>query len=160
METIEIGAVMVDGETLVPLAEFQAFVKPVRHPHLTEFCMALTTIRQTDVDQAAEFPRVLSNFLGWAGGFPGWRFCSWGAYDTKPLRRDCAFWNLPDPWPWDEAINLKRLFARQRGIKECGIPAALSIAGLAPLTGIHHRGIDDIARLLPALDQGPAPRAA
>lgn len=97
METIEIGAVMVDGRTLVPLAEFQAFVKTVRHPRLTEFCMTLTTIRQTDVDQAAEFPRVLSDFLRWAGDFPGWRFCSWGTYDTKQLRRDCAPWNLPDP---------------------------------------------------------------
>lgn len=162
METIEIGAVMVDGETLVPLDEFQAFVRPVRHPRLDPFCTALTTIRQDDVDQAGTFPEVFTAFLVWAGQYPLWRFSSWGAYDVKQLRRDGAFWNLSETWSWEEAINLKRLFARQRGIKECGIPAALSIAGLSPMTGIHHRGIDDarnIARLLPLLFRDPSSAA-
>src|SRR3546814_5917522 len=37
MEIIEIGAVMVERATLRALDEFQAFVRPVRHPHLTAF---------------------------------------------------------------------------------------------------------------------------
>ena len=155
METIEIGAVMVDGRTLAPVVEYQAFVRPVRHPKLIEFCTSLTTITQADVDQATTFPEVLAQFLAWANGFPVWRFCSWGAYDTTQIRRDCAFWNLGPPWTWSESVNLKRLFARQRGnIKECGIPAALSILRMPPMTGTHQRGIDDarnIARILPSL---------
>jgi inhibitor of KinA sporulation pathway (predicted exonuclease) len=47
------------------------------------------------------------------------------------------------------------LVAKQKGnIKECGIPAALSILGLPPMVGIHHRSIDDsrnIVRILPSL---------
>lgn len=91
METIEIGAVMINGRTLWTVAEFQAFVRPVRHPKLTDFCTSLTSITQTDVDQAPTFSEVLTQFLTWANGFQGWRLCSWGAYDTKQIRRDCAF---------------------------------------------------------------------
>lgn len=155
METIEIGVVMVHGTSFAPVAEFQAFIQPVRHPKLTEFCIGLTTITQADVDQAATFQEVLIQFLDWTRGFPGWRFCSWGAYDTKQIRRDCAFWGIDPPWPWNDSVNLKRLFARQKGnIRECGIPAALSILKMPPMTGMHHRGIDDarnIARILPSL---------
>ena len=156
METIEIGAVMVDGRTLAPVSEFQSFVRPLRNPKLTEFCTTLTTIQQADIDQAATFPEVFEQFLGWANSFPEWRFCSWGAFDTKQICRDCEYWAMKPPWPWSDSVNLKRLFARQKGnIRECGIPAALSILGLPPMVGVHHRGIDDarnIARILPWMD--------
>jgi inhibitor of KinA sporulation pathway (predicted exonuclease) len=155
METIEIGAVMVDGSTLAPVAEFQAFIRPVRNTKLTEFCTCLTTITQADVDQAQTFPEILGEFLVWANKFQGWRFCSWGAYDTTQIRRDCEFWHLDPPWPWNDSVNLKRLFAKQcGGLKECGIPAALSILEFSPMTGTHHRGIDDarnISRILQSL---------
>ncbi|MEN9576703.1 MAG: hypothetical protein RL514_4558 [Verrucomicrobiota bacterium] len=57
MEIIEIGAVAVRAEDGVPLAEFQSFVRPVRHPRLTPFCTQLTSIQQTDVDGAPRSPR-------------------------------------------------------------------------------------------------------
>jgi inhibitor of KinA sporulation pathway (predicted exonuclease) len=47
METIEIGAVMVVRETLEIVDEFQTFIKPVRHPILTKFCLELTSITQS-----------------------------------------------------------------------------------------------------------------
>jgi len=37
METIEIGAVILDSHTLDIVDEYNAFVKPVRHPQLTRF---------------------------------------------------------------------------------------------------------------------------
>jgi inhibitor of KinA sporulation pathway (predicted exonuclease) len=99
METIEIGAVMVAGDTLKAAAEFQAFVRPVRNLQLTAFCTGLTTITQTDVDRAETFPEILKEFLAWAGTFPDWRFCFWGAFDTKQIRRDCNHWGIDVPWP-------------------------------------------------------------
>jgi inhibitor of KinA sporulation pathway (predicted exonuclease) len=38
MEIIEIGAVMLNRTTWEIDSEFQQFIQPVRHPHLTEFC--------------------------------------------------------------------------------------------------------------------------
>lgn len=78
MEIIEIGAVMADHRTLQPLGEFQAFVKPVRHPRLTHFCRQLTTIEQRDVDEAESFPTVLARFVVWANDFGSYLFGSWG----------------------------------------------------------------------------------
>ena len=152
METIEIGAVMVDGATFQPVEEFQAFIRPVRHPLLTPFCTRLTTITQDQVDTAPTFPEVFSAFAAWAGKYPGCLWSSWGAFDERQLKRDSEFWGMAPPEA--EFYNFKQGFADHLRIKQCGIPAALSILRLGRMTGTHHRGIDDarnIARVLTAL---------
>jgi len=47
MEIIEIGAVIVEAQTLATADEFQSFIKPVRHPVLTQFCRSLTSITKS-----------------------------------------------------------------------------------------------------------------
>jgi len=59
METIEIGAVLVRANTLEVEAEFETFVKPVRHPVLTPFCTKLTGITQEVVSDAPAFPDAM-----------------------------------------------------------------------------------------------------
>ena len=44
METIEIGLVVIDLETLEVVDEFQRFVRPQINPVLTDFCKQLTSI--------------------------------------------------------------------------------------------------------------------
>ena len=150
METIEIGAVLVDGQTLSPIDEFQTFIRPVRHPQLTPFCQALTSIRQPMVSQAPSFEEAmedLSSFLTEQDAL----FCSWGAYDKNQLRQDAAYHGVKLPLS-SQHLNLKELFSRRLGTKRrFGMAGALRKLGL-PLVGTHHRGIDDarnIARLLP-----------
>lgn len=63
MEMIEIGAVVADARSLQPVDEFGAFVRPVRHPILTEFCTALTSITQQQVDTARNIVRLLPFIL-------------------------------------------------------------------------------------------------
>ena len=91
MEIIEFGVVAVASRSLSQNPpglksvsdEFQAFVRPKRNPKLTRFCHELTTIRQSDVDSANEFPEVLSHFSDWLCQFSGPVFCSWGDYDRS-----------------------------------------------------------------------------
>jgi 3'-5' exoribonuclease 1 len=52
METIEIGLVVIDLESLEIVDEFQRFVRPQVNPTLTDFCKKLTSIQQADVDSA------------------------------------------------------------------------------------------------------------
>ncbi|MBV1777372.1 exonuclease domain-containing protein [Burkholderiaceae bacterium DAT-1] len=151
MEIIEIGAVWADATGQV-LAEYQSFVRPVLHPTLTPFCTQLTGIQQHDVDQAATFPAVATQLQAFAMQYePSLRsWGSWGQYDCRQLARECARHGVPHPLSDFEHVNLKRLFARQRRIKEVGMARALAMTGL-PLQGTHHRGLDDarnIARLL------------
>ncbi|ODA33671.1 exonuclease [Planctopirus hydrillae] len=151
METIEIGAVMVCKRTLLSVDEFQTFVAPVRNPVLTKFCIQLTGISQSQVDEAPGFKNALHNLMNWAQSFPGFTFCSWGDYDRKQIRSDCEFHGLPFPLG-ERHINLKAEFASIRGLrKKMGVQEALHAVGLK-FIGSHHRGIDDarnIASLIP-----------
>ena len=152
MEIIEIGAVLVDGETLAPRSEFQTFVRPIRHPQLTDFCRELTSITQAEVDAAPRFPEALARLREYAYGGP-YRpiFCSWGNYDRHQFELDARFHGVKLPFGRDH-INLKQAFSDALGTrKRFGMARALRRMRI-PLVGTHHRGIDDarnIAKLLP-----------
>jgi len=153
METIEIGAVIVDATSLKVIDEFQAFVKPIVHPTLRDFCKNLTSIQQEDVDKAEIFPDVFDSFLVWADTYEDYLFCSWGGYDKKQLEQDCTLHNIP--FPLSTHFNIKTAFSKsQNTTKRFGLDQALKAKGIE-LEGTHHRGIDDarnIAKLLPYVD--------
>lgn len=150
MEIIEIGAVLADAETLNPCEEFQTFVRPVRHPTLTDFCCGLTHITQAMVDAAPRFPEAITALREFIDS-RAIVFGSWGAYDRRQFQQDAEFHGVKLPLG-PRHINLKQEFSRRRGTtKRFGMAGALRTAGF-PLEGTHHRGIDDarnIARLLP-----------
>lgn len=160
METIEVGAVLVDPDTLEPMDEFVTFVKPVVRPWLTAFCTQLTSITQADVDAAPVFSQAMQDWAAWLPG-PA-VFGSWGAYDKLQLLQDARRHGVDLPVDTERHLNLKAEFAKATGMRRCGMARALERAGL-PLVGTHHRGIDDarnIARLLPfALGRQPLPAA-
>lgn len=142
MEIIEIGAVALFEEGPHIKGEFQSFVKPVRHPQLTEFCRRLTSIKQSKVDSAELFPAVVQRFATWISSHDAPTFCSWGDYDKHQLRQDCAFHEEPFPFG-PEHINIKRRFAENLNLrKPCGLEDALRKVGLQ-FEGSPHRGIDD-----------------
>jgi inhibitor of KinA sporulation pathway (predicted exonuclease) len=104
--------------------------------------MKLTSIRQSDVDQAQPFPRVLSEFADWVARYPDHLFCSWGDYDRKQLEQDCRFHKLPFPFPGGH-WNIKQAFSDLMGTrKRFGVGRALRRLGIEGV-GTAHRGIDD-----------------
>ena len=151
METIEIGAVLVEPIHFEICSEFQAFIKPVRNPNLTEFCIDLTGITQEMVSEAASYFEVFPAFVEWIErNAMGSAFCSWGAYDRRQLEQDCVMHGLVYNMP--PHANLKALFSdRQSTKRPVGMAAALELCGIE-LSGQHHRALDDaknIAQLLP-----------
>ncbi|KAF0178529.1 MAG: inhibitor of the KinA pathway to sporulation exonuclease [Limisphaerales bacterium] len=149
MEIIEIGAVAVRAGDGAPLAEFQSFVRPVRHPPLTPFCTQLTSIQQTDVDDAPTFPEAVLRLRAWLTPFSPYCWCSWGDYDRKQFRQDCAFHRVAFPFAGPHR-NLKTEFVATRGMtKKLGVSEALHALGLK-FEGTAHRGLEDarnIARI-------------
>lgn len=143
METIEIGAVKTD-DSMTVIEEYNRFIRPVIVPKLSPFCTRLTSIEQSDVDQAGLFAEVFADFLGWAGDSP-LRWYSWGNFDREQLALDLERLNLP----WGEFIseanhvNLKGLFADWRGLdRPVGMMKALRILKIE-FEGRHHRAISD-----------------
>lgn len=156
MEIIEIGAVLVvqRGAQLETVDEFATFVRPIRHPQLTAFCMKLTTITQSDVDAAPLFPKAVDRLKLWLYAEPReFVFCSWGDYDDRQLRQDCAFHGIPFPIA-GQHLNVKKAFASAQGLaKRPGLGQAVEMAGLT-FEGTAHRAIADarnIVRLLPLI---------
>ena len=153
MEIIEIGAVALRDNGPYTYGEFQAFIKPVRHPVLTDFCKRLTNIAQQKVDSARPFGDVIEGFSEWINSFENPVFCSWGDYDKHQLRQDCSYHAVPFPFD-DDHINIKKRFADSMNLrKPCGLEQALRKVGLE-FMGSPHRGIDDarnMANLSPYL---------
>ncbi len=149
MEIIEIGAVRQHALTLEMEDAFQTFVRPVRHPQLTEFCRQLTSISQHDVDAAPLFPQALQTFRDWFSGYDIC-FASWGAYDRKQFLQDCEYHGVEYPFP-PEHLNVKAAFSELRNTRHrYGLGQAMKKLGLR-FDGTPHRGIDDarnIARLV------------
>lgn len=150
MEIIEIGAVMVDANTLQIVDEFTTFIKPVRYPQLTPFCTELTTITQHDVNSAPLYAEAIQLFKKWFTQYNDFVFCSWGDYDYKQFKQDSNYHKLPFPIGAHH-VNIKKVFAEQQNLKKgYGLGLALRHVGLK-LKGTHHRGIDDarnMARLM------------
>ena len=155
METIEIGALLVDPLEPDRPDEFQTLIRPVRHPQLSAFCTQLTGITQADVDGAEGFERAFGRFVEWLGDPLAARLGSWGSFDRRQLEQDCAAHGVPMPFAADH-LNLKHLCSQDLDLKPSGMARALAAAGLA-LEGTHHRGLDDarnIWRLLQHLRGG------
>ncbi|MGB5982651.1 MAG: 3'-5' exonuclease [Nonlabens sp.] len=141
-ETIEIGAVLINEKKEI-ISEFSRFVKPLNHPILSEFCKELTTIDQNDVDSADYFQNVISEFKNWVKkGNQDYILCSWGYYDRKQFESDCDIYGIDKQWI-EKHISLKHQYGKFKKLKRSiGMKNAL-ISENIPMTGTHHRGIDD-----------------
>ena len=141
-ETIEIGAVLINDQAEI-ISEFVEFIQPRLNPVLSDFCKTLTTITQDDVDEADAFPAVSARFIEWISqGDQPYVLCSWGFYDKKQLKKDCALHGLDDAWA-SPHISVKHQYADIKQLRRpVGMAKALSMESLA-LEGTHHRGIDD-----------------
>jgi len=152
MEIIEIGAVLLDGKLAV-IDEYRTFIRPVVNPGLTPFCTALTSIGQEDVENAPLAHRALSEFGAWLRSRQPVRWYSWGDYDYRQFKLDCARSGAPWPFPGEHS-NARRLYAKMLGKRmRISLFQAVKEQGLK-WAGVHHRGIDDarnLARLLQVL---------
>lgn len=152
MEIIEVGAVWAQLDGLC-LAEFQAFVRPLEGPTLSDFCRRLTGIQQAEVDAAPTLPQVAQALAAFGQAHPQpWpTWLSWGDYDRKQWLLDVARHGIPHPLGTWAHVNLKQAVAQAQGWRPSGMAEALARLGL-PLAGSHHRALDDarnLAQLLP-----------
>lgn len=96
-EIIEIGAVKLD-ENLQYVDSFREIVQPVVYRTLHFKTQEIVALRQIDLQNARNFPEVISDFLTWCGDDQ--EFCTWGPSDLMELQRNLAYHQLPIPFPF------------------------------------------------------------
>jgi len=144
-EVIEIGAYKLNAYGEV-LDEFNYFVKPIINPVLSSFCTSLTSIKQSDVDRAYTFPKVIDKFQDWIEIENDFLLCAWGKFDIQLLKNDCNLHKLSSDW-LQQNINLKKQYHQIKNAKKIiGLKNAVKKEGLE-FVGIHHRAISDAANL-------------
>jgi 3'-5' exoribonuclease 1 len=142
METIEIGLVVIDLESLEIVDEFQRFVRPLINPTLTDFCRKLTSIQQADVDGARTYQEVGDELRMFAARYPNAAWVSWGDYDARQLERDAGFARCPSMLAGLPHFNAKKWHAGLYDNRPKGLKQTVESMDLV-WQGTYHRGIDD-----------------
>jgi 3'-5' exoribonuclease 1 len=144
-EIIEIGAFKVNhlGEEL---GSFSKFIKPTVNPVLSDFCRKLTSIKQSQINKADVFPKVIEEFKEWINIDEDYALSSWGKFDIQLFRNDCELHKLDTAW-LEQNINVKGQYHDIKGEhKLTGLKNTLKEEGME-FTGVHHRAISDAENL-------------
>lgn len=121
MEITEIGAVVLDANTLEEVSKFSRTVKPIDNPQLSAFCTQLTGITQEEVDNSPNLLESLEELL-YSTQLPDPKDFIWAAWggDARWLRDEINR-KTPEgenPITFDPRfINIKLLDGRRRGLK-------------------------------------------
>jgi inhibitor of KinA sporulation pathway (predicted exonuclease) len=142
METIEIGLVEIDLESLEIVDEFQRFVRSQINSLLTEFCKELTFIQQADVDSAGTYVEVGQELGAFIARYPNAAWASWGDYDARQLERDAGFAACPSLLEGLPHFNARKWHAGVYDNRPKSLKQTVESLGLVWL-GTYHRGIDD-----------------
>lgn len=143
MEVIEIGAVRLDA-SLNEVDEFSALIKPVYFSKLNAFIKKKTGIPQEDIDEAAGFRKVITDFLAWLGRSEELLLVTWGGEDLKRIVFDTRMHKLDDAyWMAAHYFDLLKGFTRFKKVtNDVSVEAALVDLNIVA-EGTAHRALDD-----------------
>uniref|UniRef100_A0A1I7TQ97 SAP domain-containing protein n=1 Tax=Caenorhabditis tropicalis TaxID=1561998 RepID=A0A1I7TQ97_9PELO len=153
-EIIELPAVLIDVREGKVISEFRTYVRPVRNPVLSEFCIQFTRIAQETVDKAPYFREALEKMYQWMRKFglgeknTRFAFVTDGPHDMwKFMQFQCLLSNIKMPHMFRNFINIKRTFKEKfnglvKGNGKSGIENMLERLELQ-FIGNKHSGLDD-----------------
>jgi 3'-5' exoribonuclease 1 len=156
-EIIEFPVVFLNSKTLEIDFEFHEYVRPTEYPILSPFCVELTGISQSTVDESDDLETVLERFKDFLveKSIESFTACTDGPWDfTKFLYPETKRKRLVAPsWSF-HWVNVRKqfqyIFQLPRWI---GVEESLEKLGLS-FEGRPHSGIDDarnIARIVKAI---------
>jgi len=114
-EIVQIGAVVVDTQTLVEKAAFQVLIRPVKNPVLSDYLVGLTRITNERLrDEGVDFATGVGRFLDFVGD------ASLHCYgrDDRIIAANASLLSKAHLWPDRATMNLKDW------LLEVGIPLA------------------------------------
>lgn len=153
-EIIELPAVLIDVREMKIISEFRSYVRPVKNPKLSEFCIQFTKIAQETVDEAPYFREALDRLVQWMRQFglgeknTRFAFVTDGPHDMwKFMQFQCLLSNIRMPHMFRNFINIKKTFKEKfnglvKGNGKSGIENMLERLDLS-FIGNKHSGLDD-----------------
>ena len=142
-ETIEVGLVVVDMESLEVVDTFESFVKPVLNPVLTRFASKLTGITQEDVDSADGYEDVSSRLGDFLEPYRDAVALQWGTGDMRQIVSDCDLHNVPNPFGEIKHYDLKKSYGKMYYQKNSiGLRRVMEMLGIERV-GDEHRALSD-----------------
>jgi inhibitor of KinA sporulation pathway (predicted exonuclease) len=151
-EVIQIGAVKADaGNDLIEVGQFQVLIRPLINPVLSDYIMALTGIRQDDIEQSGvSFEEALDQFHAFAGNDTAAICCN--GIDATVLDENCKINSISNRFQNSNFVNLKPLFLKAlQGVSTN--PISGDLATLFGLSSEHqkHDALGDSLTILAAL---------
>ncbi|UMM31380.1 hypothetical protein L5515_012879 [Caenorhabditis briggsae] len=153
-EIIELPAVLIDVREMKIISEFRSYVRPVKNPKLSDFCIQFTKIAQETVDEAPYFREALEKLMQWMRKFglgeknTRFAFVTDGPHDMwKFMQFQCILSNIRMPHMFRNFINIKKTFKEKfnglmKGNGKSGIENMLERLDLT-FIGNKHSGLDD-----------------
>lgn len=144
-EIIEVGICVIDFDDDSVWGKNGWFVRP-EHSQVSEFCTELTGITPATIEARGITLEKACELLTTAYNGRERPWISWGDYDMRMLKSECAAKGVDYPLS-NRHVNLKRIHGKLRGVRRgrrdgVGMDRALEMEGL-PLDGRHHSGADD-----------------
>ena len=115
-EIIEIGAVKINdfGEVT---GHFSRLIKPVVNPRLSGFCKKLTGIKQSQLNTADNFEKVIMEFQDFIGyGQEDFVLYSWGNNDKDYLKKNCELFGMDTEW-LNNFVDMRKIYLDITGHK-------------------------------------------
>jgi inhibitor of KinA sporulation pathway (predicted exonuclease) len=149
-EIIEIGLCVLNVATGERTDTQGILVKPERSS-MSDYCRKLTTITPEMLEGGISFAEACTLLVE---RFDSTRrtWASYGDFDRIKFRQQCEDWDVPYPFGRSH-INVKNLFALQKGLsEEVGLQKATALLGM-PFEGTIHRGVDDAWNIAAVLER-------
>lgn len=161
-EIIEIGAVKLNGETLMECGKLQDFVKPQFFPKQAADAMNFCMITPNDMKKAITFPKMMEKLAELY--VPGETyFVTWGDCDYKVLSICCEKYKVNNPIRPEDCLDLAEAYKIMKGEENTpGLKASAQELGVNA-DGLWHTALDDACNtgkiLLKLFDLGWSPKA-
>ncbi|MEE8046741.1 MAG: 3'-5' exonuclease [Dehalococcoidia bacterium] len=117
-EMIEIGMIAYDTVNRTELASYSSAVKPLINPILSDYCLNILPITQSEVDAAPAFQRVMTEITEWLNQHvePNSPTAAWGTIDRSHTTNQSGRSGVPDPFGTREHIRVDDLVKSALGI--------------------------------------------
>lgn len=113
-EIVQIGAIVVDGQTLKEEDSFEVLIRPAINPMLSQYFIDLTGITQADVDKrGVDVAAALTQFASWSRDRTLYCFGT----DGQVVMGQCELASIPCSFTPDRFADIRPVFQKR------GIPA-------------------------------------